>query len=121
MAVTAHFFNENMELHSYCLDCTEFSDRHTAVNIGDRLLTIAREWDIHYKVTVIVSDNAANAIAGIQKSGFRQLSCFAHSLNLVVQKGLGVDDIKPVVQKVSSEIINSIGRYYQTNCLVIIF
>ncbi|KAF0715473.1 zinc finger BED domain-containing protein 1-like [Aphis craccivora] len=66
LAVTAHFLNGNMELKSYCLDCTEFSDRHTGQNIGERIITIARAWDIDYKVTAVVSDNAANVVAGIK-------------------------------------------------------
>jgi len=98
MAVTAHFLNENMEFKSYCLDCTEFSDRHTAQNIGDRLQTITRTWDIDYKVTAVVSDNAANVIAGIRLTEYRHLSCFAHSLNLVVQKSLL--HIEPITHKV---------------------
>lgn len=101
MAVTAHFLNDNMELKSYCLDCTEFNDRHTGQNIGDRIMTIARAWDIDYKVTAVVSDNAANVVAGVKMTGFRHLSCFAHSLNLVVQKSL--EHIAPVTVKVSTE------------------
>jgi len=77
MAVTAHFLNENMEFKSYCLDCTEFSDR---------------------LVTAIVSDNASYVIAGVRLTGYRHISCFAHSLNLVVQKSL--KHIEPVTHKV---------------------
>lgn len=106
MAVTAHILNENMEFKSYCLECTEFSDRHTAQNIADRLKLIASTWNIENKVTAIVSDNAANIIAGIRQTGYRHLSCFAHSLNLIVQKAL--QHIEHITNKVCT-IKQSIG------------
>jgi len=51
-------------------------------------------------VTAIVSDNAANVTNAIQKTRYRQVSCFAHTLNLEVQNGL--KDISSVIQKVKS-------------------
>jgi len=100
MATTAHFFYGNTELKSFCLDCTEFSERHTGDNLSEKLMTIVRNWNITHKVTVIVSDNAANITNAIQKTRYRQVSCFAHTLNLAVQNGL--KDISSVTLKVKS-------------------
>jgi len=100
MATTAHFFDTNTGLKSFCLDCTEFSDRHTADNISEKLKTIVRDWNIAHKVTAIVSDNASNVRSGIEKTNYRQVSYFAHNLNLAVQNGLKV--ISPITQKVKS-------------------
>ncbi|CAI6354104.1 unnamed protein product [Macrosiphum euphorbiae] len=100
MATTAHFFDTNTELKSFCLDCTEFSDRHTADIISEKLKTIVRDWNIAHKVTAIVSDNASNVRNGIEKTNYRQVACFAHTLNLAVQNGLKV--ISPITQKVKS-------------------
>lgn len=115
MAVTAQFLNENVEFKSYCLDCTEFSDRHTAQNIGDRLNEITRTWDINYKVTAVVSDNAANVIAGLRLAGYRHISCFAHSLNLVVQKSL--KHFEPVTHKVCT-VKQLIKFHHNINILI---
>lgn len=123
MAVTAHFLNENMEFKSYCLDCTEFSDRHTAQNIGDLLKEITRTWDISYKVTAVVSENASNVMSGVRQTGYRHISCFAHSLNLVVQKSL--KHIEPVTHKVCTvkqliqfhHNINILISYHRSNRL----
>lgn len=100
MATTAHFFDGNTELKSFCLDCTEFSERHTGDNSSEKLMKIVRNWNITHKVTAIVSDNAANVTNAIQKTRYRQVSCFAHTLNLAVQNGL--KDISSVIQKVKS-------------------
>ncbi|RVE47639.1 hypothetical protein evm_007736 [Chilo suppressalis] len=37
------------------------------------------------KVVAIVSDNVANIVAAIREGGWRQIGCFAHSINLAVQ------------------------------------
>lgn len=100
MAITAHFLDLDTQLKSVCLDCTEFDDRHTGDNISQKLSIVFGNWNIAHKVTAIVSDNASNVVSGIKKSGYRQISCFAHTLNLAVQNGL--KDIYPITQKVKS-------------------
>lgn len=100
MATTAHFFYGNTELKSFCLECTEFSERHTGDNLNEKLMKIVRNWNITHKVTSIVSDNAANVTNAIQKTRYHQVSCFAHTLNLAVQNGL--KDISSVIQKLKS-------------------
>lgn len=100
MAVTAHFIDGNMNLRSVCLSCSEFGERHTADNLAEILKSITSKWNIAYKISAIVSDNAANIVSGIRKTGYRQLPCFAHTLNLAVQKGL--KDIEVVTSKVKS-------------------
>lgn len=57
-----------------------------------------RHWDIDYKVSAVVSDNAANITAAIRLGGWRHVGCFAHQINLVVRKGLG--EILPIIEKV---------------------
>lgn len=100
MAITGHFIDENMTLQSICIECEEFGERHTALNISRQLRKTIEAWNISHKVTVIVSDNAANVVAGIRETGVRHLPCFAHSLNLVVQKGFS--DIQSVITKVKT-------------------
>lgn len=58
MSVTCHFI-ENYKMVSCLLDCFEFSDRHTAENLAEELLRVAKEWQVENKVVCCVSDNAA--------------------------------------------------------------
>lgn len=72
------------------LDCFEFTERHTADNLADNLLRIAREWNITDKIVACVSDNAHNITLAIHKTSWKHLPCFAHTINLIVRGGLHV-------------------------------
>lgn len=45
------------------------------------------------KVDTLVTDNAANAVAAVQLNGWKHISCFAHTLNFVMQDSLAADPI----------------------------
>ncbi|XP_065810939.1 zinc finger BED domain-containing protein 4-like [Labrus bergylta] len=99
MSVTCHFISDFQNV-SVLLDCLEMSDRHTADNLAEQLLRVAREWNIVHKVVACVSDNAANVVKAIQNTGWPHLFCFAHTLNLIVHSGIAA--IKPTVDKVKA-------------------
>lgn len=103
-ALTAHFIDQNTKLKCYLLECSEFEDNHTAQNIAAWIETVLQKFEINYKITAIVTDNAANIKAAVNILKIRQLSCFAHSLNLTVQNSINnsiqttVNKIKLIVQ-----------------------
>ncbi|KAH9629662.1 hypothetical protein HF086_001133 [Spodoptera exigua] len=76
IAVTAHYMNEDMELSSYLLECVQYEESvlilytfylfHTSENLSEFLKDCFRRWDIDYKVSAVVSDNAANITAAIR-------------------------------------------------------
>lgn len=88
LAVTVHFFNNNAELKSFLLECIQFNDRHTADNLAQELRRIASDWEITNKVVAATSDNANNIKAAIKINNWKQIPCFAHTLNLIVQTAL---------------------------------
>lgn len=88
LGVTGHFINENSLLQSVCLGCENFNERHTIENLSVFLKNIVCTWGIQHKIVAVVSDNAPNIVGAIKDSNFRHISCFAHNVNLVVQKGL---------------------------------
>ncbi|XP_060845484.1 E3 SUMO-protein ligase ZBED1-like [Rhopalosiphum padi] len=100
LAVTAHFIDPDnvTELSSVLLACTSFEDSHTADNLALFLKNTVDEWGLSQRITVVVSDNAANIKSAIEKCNWRRLSCFAHDINLIVHCGLG--KIEPVVTKI---------------------
>lgn len=105
LAVTAHYIlstSEATKLHSNLLGCVEFNERHTSENLTEFLKNIMREWHIENKITAIASDNAANITAAIREGDWRQIPCFAHTLNLWVQSAL--QHLTPALTKVKSVV-----------------
>lgn len=102
IAVTAHFIDPKNEtqLSSVLLGCNSFDEKHTAGNLARYLRNTVDDWNLSDKLTGVVSDNAANIRAAIVKNNWRYLSCFAHSINLVVQSSL--NSIEPIIYKVKA-------------------
>lgn len=98
IAVTAHFVNKDFILKSVLLECSEFSERHTAVNLSDEIRSIITKWKLEAKVVLVVSDNASNIKNAIHKLHLKHLGCFAHTINLVVEESL----------KCESDLINKV-------------
>lgn len=89
--MTAHYIADEgrfTKLSSDLLGCVSFKERHTSENICKKIKSIFLEWNLLHKITIVVSDNAANMIASVRLGGWRHWGCFAHSLNLVAQTGL---------------------------------
>lgn len=88
MAVTVHFIDMSCQLKSYVLQCTKFPERHTSENIKNSLQNTIKNWGLKNKVAACTTDNAANIAEAIRLCNWRHISCFSHSLNLVVQSSL---------------------------------
>ncbi|XP_039630884.1 E3 SUMO-protein ligase ZBED1-like [Polypterus senegalus] len=101
MSVTCHFI-EDFRVASCLLDCFEFSERHTADNIAQQLLSVAAEWGVDKKVVCCLTDNAANVTKAIQTIGWTHLPCLAHTINLVVRDNLQAS--KPIIDKVKEAV-----------------
>lgn len=100
-ALTAHYLDSNTRLKSYLLECSEFSDRHTGLNISQWIDTVLKKFNIDFKICAVVTDNAANIKSAVNILKLRHISCFAHSLNLIVQDAID-KNIKELVEKIKS-------------------
>ncbi|KAG2455213.1 RBM5 protein, partial [Polypterus senegalus] len=101
MSVTCHFI-EDFRVASCLLDCFEFSERHTADNIAQQLLSVAAEWWVDKKVVCCLTNNAANVTKATQTIGWTHLPCLAHTINLVVRDALQAS--KPITDKVKEAV-----------------
>ncbi|XP_058838274.1 zinc finger BED domain-containing protein 6-like [Topomyia yanbarensis] len=59
-ALTAHFIDQRGSLKSYLLECSEFDDKHTGENIASWITKVLQSFNIDFKITAIVTDNASN-------------------------------------------------------------
>jgi len=93
LTVTGHFVH-NYELKTASLATRKLltTTNHGSQNIADTLRKILNEWKILNKTVCIVTDNASSMLKACEILEIRNLPCFAHTINLVVQNALKVDD-----------------------------
>lgn len=88
-AFTAHYINDEFELKGLLLECYEFKESHTFQNLANEMNTKIEEWGLTGKIFIVVTDNASNIVGSvINILEWRHFRCYAHSLNLIVNKSL---------------------------------
>ena len=95
LTVTAHFITEKWKMESKVLQTRKRPERHTGVNISERLKAAACEWNIaNDRLAAVVRDNAANMVLAVDIVGeWEDLGCFGHTLQLVVNAGLHLNPL----------------------------
>ena len=107
LGVTCFFLDKSFAIQEIILTIEYVKYPHTAQNISDALLVILDQWEICDKVHVIATDNGANMKKAIKEmnsvvSNIIWQPCAAHTLQLVVGKGL--NPIKLLVLRVKKLI-----------------
>lgn len=99
--VTIHMIKDWRQITGV-LETTLMSESHTIANLASFLTDVIQRWKITFSAQQplhITTDNASNIIGAVNKlTNVVSIRCFAHCLNLSVQKGLGV--IKPLLSRV---------------------
>lgn len=93
-----YYIDDDTKMSSILIGCQHFTARHTAVEMSSLLIEHVHKWGLVNKITMIVSDNAANMVAAVRLCQWRHFPCFADSINLIVQSGL--EEVKPKLGKV---------------------
>ena len=83
ITITAHYINDDWKLENKVLMTKGMPERHTGLNIAERVWETTKEWNIpDHLVSAIIHDNTSNMMTAIQDLGWNHLSCFAHTLQL---------------------------------------
>ena len=114
ISVTCHYINKDFELKTRTLQTEKITGSHTAHALSQTLNNIFCHWNINEKVKCAVTDNAANMLAAVRNlNSVSSVSCFAHTLNLVVKKSLAaINDLVTIRKK-----CRSIVCYFKSSCL----
>lgn len=121
MAITIHFIDNEFELKSILLGCHSFNSNHTANNLAQEIEHVLNSWNLYNKITFAVSDNAYNIKNALNILGFKSMGCFAHTMNLIVQSALTLEEdlinkVKNIVTYFrKSTVANNNLRTYQIN------
>jgi hAT family C-terminal dimerisation region len=104
MGTTVHFVT-GIDFHTIKLGVIRMTDSHTADKISREFKNLLTKWGIEdHQVAACVTDNAANILKATSDTfGVkRQIGCFAHSLNLVMENS--VHCIAPIIDKVKAVV-----------------
>ena len=86
ISLTGHCINKNFERTTIVLRVAPFPGSHTAMHITEVIENVIQEFKIpHYKIHAIVRDNGANIVRGVSDTGYNGVSCFLHTLQLVIR------------------------------------
>ncbi|XP_077384385.1 E3 SUMO-protein ligase ZBED1-like [Festucalex cinctus] len=103
ITITAHYVNKNWEIESPVLQTRPIYESHTSDNLAEVLKEAVQEWKLDRQDTTIpvTTDNAKNIVNASNSAGLSpHIGCFAHTVNLASQKGLGVNQISRLLGKV---------------------
>lgn len=84
-------------MHSKVLQTCSFDEPHTAVNTANYLKDATEQWlSSSDKVIACVHDNASNMVLA-NRGLWESVPCFAHTLQLAINKGFGVASVKSII------------------------
>ena len=101
-------------LHGHILETREFTESHTAQNIGTELNDSLADWDLtELEMVGITTDNGANIVSAINLLGWsdRHVPCFSHTLQLGVQKAMAI----PSVSRALGRCRRLVGHFHHSS------
>ncbi|XP_065130356.2 zinc finger BED domain-containing protein 4-like [Paramisgurnus dabryanus] len=113
MSLTAHFIDENWNRVQTVLNVKAMSGSHTGEYIGQMFLTMLEEWNIDtQRVLLVLRDSGANMVKGMRLAEMPDLSCSAHTLQLIINDGLSsqrvVGDILAKLKRIATHFNHSV-------------
>lgn len=107
ITVTAHGISGRFEVMNVTLATKEMKESHTAEHLRAVIEDVVDEWNLNGKIIATCHDNAkniTNAATQSHKLGY-SIPCFAHSLQLAINKGLELEKVSLLLKK-SSNIVS---------------
>ena len=98
VTTTCHYIDPTtMTLENWTLDTKIVTKSHTGEHLAAEMRAVQDTWKL--KEPVAVTDNAANALSGCEKAEYPHFGCFAHTMNLAVNRCLGIPEVSKLVGK----------------------
>lgn len=100
ITITSCHITEDWTFQNYVLQTRYIGESHTGQNIANVLSQAIIEWGLPGH-PALVSDNAANMLVAARELGSNpHLPCYAHTLNLAVQKGIKTRSIDRLLGRI---------------------
>ena len=95
VTVKIHYITKYWQRKLAVLDTSELDENHSAENIAIRLELVQADRNLEGKIRVCVRDNAFNqAAAGRLLEDWDDLPYFTHTLQLAVNTGFAIEEVK---------------------------
>ena len=113
MSLTTHYIDNQWKRVQLVLNVKPMHGSHTGQYIASTFLNLLQEWKIENgRVFLVLRDSGANVIKGMALVEVQTLSCFAHTVQLVVQDGLkaqrAVSDVLAKVRSIANHFNHSV-------------
>ena len=97
ITVTAHYIDNSWVLQAFVLETLPFSERHTGINLAQKLKEVVEEWEIVDTVRMVSHDQGSNMKAAMEilhdELNWQHLHCTAHCLQLCILAGFKINSI----------------------------
>lgn len=106
--VTAHCVTTDWQHAALNLVTQEMPERHTAENLISKIESVITDWNLTGKICAVVHDNASNITNAITRNRDivgDSIPCFAHTLQLCVNRGLNSSTVIETIIKIGSAIV----------------
>uniref|UniRef100_H3ADV8 HAT C-terminal dimerisation domain-containing protein n=1 Tax=Latimeria chalumnae TaxID=7897 RepID=H3ADV8_LATCH len=112
LSVIAHRVTEDYVRQQFVLAVASLTSNHTAANIQCLLLGVLEKWNTTYdKIQLLLHDGGSNMVKVAVDTKLSDVTCFLHSLHLVVKEGLlsqrAVSDIVSTSRRIVSHFKHS--------------
>ena len=109
--------SENLRFKSVCLCVTKLNGSHTAEYLAAVIDKVLTTFNIRNKVKTMTTDNASTMLKVAQKLAIDRIPCFAHVLNLIVQRSLNNLGLsgKPLINRNSQDDEDGLDVEFFTN------
>jgi len=112
IAISGHFVTQDWRLVEVQLDTVTFPERHTGVNVQEKIHAALESLCPSAEVTVLVTDSGSNMISAANVGDFNRIACFGHELQLCVNRALEQDES---VQRLLKKCRGLVGHFRHSN------
>ena len=102
-------------MQNFVLETLPFPERHTGVNIAEKLKGVGERWGITHKVIIVSHDQGSKMEAAMEilteDCNWQSLACSAHRLQLCILAGLkgnAIEKLTAAVKKIVSHFSHSV-------------
>ncbi|XP_054283311.1 zinc finger BED domain-containing protein 4-like [Macrosteles quadrilineatus] len=108
MSLTLHYLSKDFDYKSFVLGNKNITEAHTSLFLLGQLEEMVENWELPKIPIYVLSDNAANIKAALDKSSWERIPCFAHTLQLAIHDA---ESEVPGINEMCKRARNIVGHY----------